>query len=189
MIVLAVIAGLVLLTAIVGVVAYNRFVQQRQYIDNAWSNVDTELQRRYDLVPNLVETVKGYAAHERTTFEAVTRARADAIDDHGSPAEQAVTESVLVDALKSLFAVSEAYPDLQASTSFVDLQRQLISTEDRIQAARRFYNNNVRAYNERVQSVPTNLIARLFGFDERTYFDVEGSVRAGGAPEVTFEPE
>jgi LemA protein len=189
MIVIGVVVAVVILALIVGVLGYNRFVQQRQYIDNAWSNVETELRRRYDLIPNLVETVKGYASHESSTLEAVTRARANAVADDGTPAEQATTENVLVGALQSLFAVSEAYPDLEASTSFLDLQRQLIGTEDRIQAARRFYNNNVRAYNERVQSVPSNIIARLFDFTTRSYFDIEEAVHAGGAPEISFEPE
>jgi LemA protein len=185
-IVIIVVAVIAFLLVVACVVAYNRFVQQRQYIDNAWSNVETELRRRYDLIPNLVETVKGYAAHESATLEAVTSARARAVADNGTPAQQSTTENALVGALQSLFAVSEAYPDLKASASFLDLQRQLISTEDRIQAARRFYNNNVRAYNERVQSVPANIIAKLFGFDVRTYFDVDQAVQAGGAPEVSF---
>ena len=189
MVVLIVVAVVVLLVILCAVVAYNRFVQQRQYVDNAWANVETELRRRYDLVPNLVQTVKGYAAHERATLEAVTAARASAVADDGTPAEQSQSEGVLVGALRSLLAVSEAYPDLKASTSFLDLQRQLIGTEDRIQAARRFYNNNVRAYNERVQSVPTNVIAKLFGFHERTYFNVDEAVPAADAPAVAFEAD
>ncbi len=189
MIVLVIVAVVLFLLVVICVVAYNRFVQQRQYIDNAWSNVETELRRRYDLIPNLVETVKGYASHENTTLEAVTAARATAVADDGTPAEQSATENALVGALHSLFAVSESYPDLKASASFLDLQRQLIATEDRIQAARRFYNNNVRAYNERVQSVPANVIAKLFGFETRTYFNVDEAVHAGGPPDVTFEPE
>ncbi len=189
MIVLYVALGVVALIGIAVVISYNRFVQQRQYIDNAWSNVETELRRRYDLVPNLVETVKGYAAHERATFEAVTAARARALADQGTPGEQSQSENALVGALQSLFAVAEAYPNLQASDGFLDLQRQLVTTEDRIQAARRFYNNNVRGYNERVQSVPTNVIARVFGFHEREYFDVDEAVHAGPAPEVSFDAE
>jgi LemA protein len=186
-VVIAVAAVVIVLLLVIGVVTYNRFIQQRQYIDNAWANVESELQRRYDLVPNLVETVKAYAAHERDTFEAVIRARSVAQGDHGDPAHQAASENMLVGALKSLFAVSEAYPDLKANVSFLDLQDQLVTTEDRIQASRRFYNNNVRAYNERVQSVPSNVVARLFGFDLRSYFDIEQAVRTGPAPEVTFE--
>jgi LemA protein len=188
-IVLVIVAVVLFLLVVTCVVAYNRFVQQHQYMDNAWSNVETELRRRYDLIPNLVETVRGYASHENTTLEAVTAARADAVADDGTPAEQSATENALVGALHNLFAVSESYPDLKASASFLDLQRQLIATEDRIQAARRFYNNNVRAYNERVQSVPTNVIAKLFGFETRTYFNVDEAVHAGSPPEVTFDPE
>ena len=137
-------------------------------IDNLWSNVDTELKRRYDLVPNLVETVKGYASHEQATFTEVIEARSAAVSSTGTPAEQAGDENMLVGALRQLLAVSEAYPDLKANTGFLELQQELVRTEDRIQAARRFYNANVRAYNTRVQSVPTNLVARI------------------GGPEVTF---
>jgi LemA protein len=184
----AVVGGVLVVVLIALVVAYNRFVQQRQYIDNAWANVETELERRYALIPNLVETVKGYAAHERSTFEAVTAARARAVAEHGDAAEQARTENALVGALQGLMAVSEAYPALEASTSFLDLQRQLVTTEDRIQAARRFYNNNVRSYNERVQSVPSNVVARVFGFENRPYFDIDQAVRTD-SPQVTFGSE
>ena len=179
------VVGVVLLAAVV--VPYNRFVRQRQFIDNAWANVETELRRRYDLIPNLVETVKGYAAHERATLERVTVARGRAVANHGSPVEQAGEENVLVGALGSLLAVAEAYPDLEADASFGDLQRQLTATEDRIQAARRFYNNNVRDYNERVQTVPTMLVARAFGFGLREYFEVDRAIRGGGAPPVGFD--
>jgi LemA protein len=165
--------------------SYNRFVSQRQYIRNSWANVDTELRRRYDLIPNLVETVKGYAAHERATFEAVTRARTVATASDGDAAAQARDENVLVDALKSLLAVAEAYPDLQASEQFLQLQRELVTTEDRIQAARRFFNNNVRDYNRRVQSIPSMFIAKAFSFREESYFEVEAAVRS--APEVQLE--
>ena len=168
--------------------SYNRFVRQRTLIDNSWSNIDTELKRRYDLIPNLVETVKGYAAHEATTLEAVTEARTQAMADNGSPDQQARSENNLVGSLKSLLAVSEAYPDLKASTCFLDLQHQLVGTEDRIQAARRFYNNNVRDYNQRVQSVPTNLIAKVFGFESRQYFEVDEAV-VGAAPHRRLRPE
>jgi LemA protein len=184
-----VVVGLVFVIVAVLVVTYNRFVRQRQYIDNAWANVESELRRRYDLIPNLVETVKGYASHESATLEAVTRARADAVADEGTPTEQATSENALVGALRGLLAVSEAYPDLKANASFLDLQHQLVGTEDRIQAARRFYNNNVRAYNERVQSVPSNVVARLFGFEARGYFEVEPAVSGDASPQVTFDAE
>jgi LemA protein len=167
--------------------SYNRFVRQRQLVANAWSNVDTELRRRYDLVPNLVETVKGYAAHERATLEAVIRARAQAVASTGNAAEQARDENVLVDALKQLFAVAEAYPDLEASEHFLDLQRELVNTEDRIQAARRFYNGNVRDLNRRVDSFPSMVVARIFHFARADYFHVEPAVRTAGAPQVSLD--
>jgi LemA protein len=164
-------------------VGYNRFVRQRTLIDNSWSNVDTELQRRYDLIPNLVETVKGYATHERSTLESVTAARNQAVASHGSPEQQAAAENALVGSLRSLFAVSEAYPDLKADAAFADLQHQLTATEDRIQAARRFYNNNVRDYDARVQSVPSNVIAGLCRFERREYFQIDTAVEQS-APQV-----
>jgi LemA protein len=157
--------------------AYNRFVDQRNTIENSWSNVDTELNRRYDLVPNLVETVKGYAAHERTTLEAVTVARREAMADQGPPEAQAESERPLVGALRKLLAVAENYPELKASTHFMSLQDELVHTEDRIQAARRFYNANVRDYNTRVEAIPSSLIAKMFGFRRLEFFNVEPAVR------------
>jgi LemA protein len=174
----------VVVLAIATFVSYNRFVSQRQYITNAWANVDTELQRRYDLIPNLVATVKGYAAHERETLEAVVAARNLARDEHGGTDEQARSENGLVDALKHLLAVSEAYPDLKADQQFLELQRELSATEDRIQAARRFFNNNVRDYNRRVQSIPSMFVARLTGFVEHAYFEVEPVVRPAPAVQL-----
>ncbi|HVN50214.1 MAG TPA: LemA family protein [Acidimicrobiales bacterium] len=171
-----VVLGVVLIAVVLFFGSYNRFVRQRNLIDNSWSNIDTELKRRYDLIPNLVETVKGYAAHEAGTLGAVTEARTRAMAQTGTPEQQAETENTLVGTLKSLLAVSEAYPDLKANTGFLDLQRQLVGTEDRIQAARRFYNNNVRDYNQRVQSLPTNVIAALFHFELRQYFEIDEAV-------------
>ena len=171
-----IVVGVVLVAAALFFGSYNRFVRQRNLIDNSWSNVDTELKRRYDLIPNLVETVKGYAAHEASTLGAVTEARSQAMAQTGTPEQQARTENALVGSIKSLLAVSEAYPDLKANTGFLDLQHQLVATEDRIQAARRFYNNNVRDYNERVQSLPTNVIAKLCHFPRRQYFEVDEAV-------------
>lgn len=166
-VVLVVVAGLALLSS------YNRFVRQRALIGNAWANVETELKRRYDLVPNLVETVRGYAAHERGTLEEVIEARSRAADSHGSPGDQASDENMLVGALRHLMALSEDYPDLRANESFGELQRELVTTENRIQAARRFFNNNVRDYNTRCQTVPSNLVASAFGFRQEEYFEVE----------------
>jgi LemA protein len=187
MIVLYVILGLIVLLLIFGVVAYNRFVSQRQQIRDAYSNIDTELRRRYDLIPNLVESVRGYAQHERATFDEVTRARAAAIGAQG-PAEQAQAENMLTSALRSLFAVAEAYPELRASENFQALQAELATTEDRIQVSRRDYNDNVREFNERVQSVPSNVIASMFGFKEEPFFEIEEGDRATleQAPRVDF---
>jgi LemA protein len=161
-----------------GVLSYNRFVWQRNLIHSSWSNIDTELRRRYDLIPNLVETVKGYAAHERDVLEAVTRARTNAVDAHGEAGEQAAAEGPLVAALRQLFAVAEGYPDLKANQSFLDLQHELVDTEDRLQAARRFYNLNVQGYNRRIQSFPSSLIAGMFHFETADYFEVEPALRA-----------
>ena len=185
-IVIWVLVGVLAVVLLAGAVAFNRFVRQRNLIDDSWSNIDTELTRRYALIPNLVETVKGYATHERTTFEAVAAARQQAMGDHGPPEDQARSENALVGSLKTLLAVGEAYPDLQASTGFLDLQHQLTATEDRIQAARRLYNNNVRDYNQRVQSVPSNLIAALGGFAAREYFQIDEAVDRE-TPSVVFD--
>lgn len=176
------------LVAVVGLwllVSYNRFVEQRQLIADAWANVETELQRRYDLIPNLVRTVEGYVAHEREVLEAVTATRARAAANHGPPDEQARDENTFVGALRQLFAVSEGYPELKASRNFLALQRELVTTEDRIQAARRFYNGNVRDYNRRVQSVPSNVVAGAFSFAEERYFEVEEAL-ARTVPTTAF---
>jgi LemA protein len=183
-VVLAVVLAVALVAGVSWLLAYNRFVRQRQLIDNAWSNVDTELKRRYELIPNLVATVKGYAAHERDTLEAVVEARAAAVASNGNPRAQAQDENVLVDALKQLLALREAYPDLKANGQFLDLQSQLVTTEDRIQAARRLYNANVRDYNTRVQSFPGALVARAGHFEKAPFFELERAARDAGAPEV-----
>jgi LemA protein len=181
-----IILGIVALLAIGAVVSYNRFVSQRNLIRDSWANIDTELRRRYDLIPNLVETVRGYASHERETFENVTRARAAAATATGSPAEQAAAEGPFVAALRQLFAVAEAYPDLRANQNFLALQQELSNTEDRLQTARRFYNSNVRSYNERVQSFPSNFIANSFHFEEEEFFEVDEGIREAGPPRVSF---
>jgi len=151
MIALWIVVALIVIAGISLVLSYNRFVRQRQLVRNSWANIDTELRRRYDLIPNLVETVKGYAAHERGVFEEVARTRSAAAAATGSPAEQAAAEGPFVAALRQLFAVAENYPDLKANQNFLALQAELSNTEDRIQAARRFYNANVQDYNRRVQ--------------------------------------
>ena len=187
MIALWIVLGVVALVLLFGVVSYNRFVSQRQQIRDAFANIDTELRRRYDLIPNLVETVRGYATHERETFERVTQARTAAIEAEG-PAQQAQAENMLTSALRGLFAVAEAYPELRASDNFQALQGELANTEDRIQTSRRFYNANVREYNERVQSVPSNVIAGMFKFREEEYFEIDEAERATveQAPRVDF---
>lgn len=180
-----VILGLIVLVGLIAVFSYNRFVSQKQLIKDAFSNIDTELRRRYDLIPNLIETVKGYAAHERGVFEAVTQARAAAINAQG-PAQQAQAENMLSGALKSLFAVAEAYPDLKANQNFLALQAELSNTEDRIQTSRRFYNSNVRDYNTRVQKFPSSVIAGMFNFKAEEYFEIDEAIREAGPPKVDF---
>jgi len=170
-----VVAVIVLLPLLWLIGTYNGLVRLRQHVRESWSGIDTELKRRYDLIPNLVETVKGYAAHERQVLEEVTRARQQAVASTGSPGEQAMSENLLVGALKHLFAVAENYPDLKASTNFLHLQQELVNTEDRIQAARRFYNANVRDMNTRVETVPSNIVANMFGFKTEEFFEVESA--------------
>jgi LemA protein len=183
-----VVLGIIVVVVLAGVVGYNRFVSQKNLIRDAWANIDTELRRRYDLIPNIVETVKGYAAHEREVFENVTKARAAATGATGSPAEQAAAEGPLVAALRQLFAVVENYPELKANQNFLALQAELTNTEDRLQTSRRFYNANVRDYNRRVQSFPSNIIANMFNFKEEEFFEVDEALRGdAGVPRVSFE--
>jgi len=184
-----VLLALILLVVFGGIASYNRFVSQRNLVRDAWANIDTELRRRYDLIPNLVESVRGYASHERTVFENVTRARAAAASATGSPAAQAAAEGPLVAALRQLFAVVENYPDLKANQNFLALQQELANTEDRLQTSRRFYNANVRDYNQRVKQFPSVIIASAFNFEEEEFFEVEDSLREAGAPQVAFGGE
>jgi len=173
---IVVVVALVVLLLLAAVSVYNGLVRRRNQVDNAWSQIDVQLKRRYDLIPNLVETVKGYAAHERGTLEAVTRARADAIDAQG-PAAQAAAENVLTGALKSLFAVAESYPDLRANQNFLELQQELATTEDRAAYARQYYNDAVLAYNNKVGTIPSSIFAGMFGFAPRGYFEAGGEER------------
>jgi LemA protein len=183
---LIVIAAFVLLPVIFVVAQYNALVALKNYIRESWSNVDTELKRRYDLIPNLVAVVKGYAAHERDTLERVTELRNRCVANNGSPSEQAVDEKQLVDSLKQLLVVVENYPQLKADQNFLKLQTELVNTEDRIQAARRFYNGNVRDYRNKCETFPSNLVANLFGFkSEGDFFSVPPSVLE--VPNVDFE--
>jgi LemA protein len=170
---LYIVGGIVLILLIWFVAAYNTFVRLHQHVKESWSGVDTELKRRYDLIPNLVETVKGYAAHEKQVLEAVIQARSRAVASIGSPESQARDENALVGAIKQLFALAEGYPNLKASGNFLELQKQLANTEDRIQAARRFYNANVRDLNTRVDVFPSNLVARMFGFGKEEFFEID----------------
>ena len=158
------------------IVMYNSLVRLRVGCDSAWSDIDVQLKRRHDLIPNLVETVKGYAAHEKGTFENIARLRSQAMQAT-TPADKASVENQLSGALKSLFAVAENYPDLKASEEFTQLQRSLSQTEDSIQNARRLYNAVVRDMNTRVESLPTNLLAGMFGFHSRQFFEAEAADR------------
>jgi LemA protein len=150
---------------------FNRLVTLRNRAKEAWADIDVQLKRRYDLIPNLVETVKGYAAHEKEVFEKVTEARAKAISAQGLT-EKGQAENMLSGTLKSLFAVAESYPELKANQNFLELQRELTDTEDKIQAARRFYNGNVRDLNIQIETFPTNLIAGAFGFQKMEFFEI-----------------
>jgi LemA protein len=186
LIIVIIVVVLVLLLGLYLVFAYNRLVRTRNQIDNAYSQIDVQLKRRYDLIPNLVETVKGYAAHEKSTFEAVTNARANAIQAQQgtSPAQQAQAENVLSGALKSLFAVAEAYPDLKANQNFLNLQEELTATEDRIAYSRQFFNDSVLSYNNAIQTFPRNMLAGMFHFEKREFFDAEPE--ASGPVQVQF---
>lgn len=164
-------------------ILYNRLVQLKVRADGAWADIDVQLKRRHDLIPNLVETVKGYASHEKDTFEAVVNARAKAMSAQG-PVDRAQAENMLTGALKSLFALAEAYPDLRASENFSQLQTSLSEIETAIQNARRYFNAVVRDLNTKVLQFPSNLVARTFGFKEREFFEIAEGERA--APEVTF---
>ena len=165
---------------------FNRLVHLRNLLRESWRDIDTELQRRYDLIPNLVSTVKGYAAHERDVFDSVTTLRTQAMAEHGPPDAQAPREQALGHGVAQLMAVAEQYPDLKASQGFLALQSELVNTEDRIQISRRIYNANVRAYDSLVQTFPSLIIARMFHFEAQPYFEVEPSVRDAGPPSVAL---
>jgi len=173
----AIIVLLLVAAVVLWVIAtFNRFISLRNRIDNSWSQIDIQLKRRFDLIPNLVETVKGYAAHEKEVFEKVTEARA-AITKAGTPHEQGEAQNMLSGALKSLFAVAEAYPDLKANENFIMLQEELSGTESKIAYARQFYNDSVMAYNSLIQSFPASFLAGMFGFSPREYFQIEEAAK------------
>jgi LemA protein len=169
------------------IATYNRLVTLRQRVKEAWADIDVQLKRRHDLIPNLVETVKGYATHEASVFQKVTEARAAAVSAGatGSPEQRAQAENVLTGALRSVFAVAEAYPQLQASQNFRDLQENLTATEDKISFARRFYNGNVRDYNTSLQTLPTSLFAGMLGFRPEQYFELTDAAERE-VPQVKF---
>jgi LemA protein len=179
-----VVIALIVVVGLLLVALYNRLVQQRNRVDNAWAQVEVQLKRRWDLIPNLVETVKGYAAHERGTFEAVTQARANA-QKASNPAEAAQAEGILGAALGRLFAVAEAYPELQADENFRQLQTELSETENRVAVSRQVYNDTVLTYNNTVQTFPGLVLAGPFGFSIREFFEVEDEAQRD-APAVDF---
>ena len=182
-----IILGIIVVIAIYAVMLYNRMVSLRQVVNQAWSDISVQLKQRHDLVPNLVETVKGYAAHERGTLEAVTQARNAAVSA-ASPEAQAKAENMLTGALRQLFALSEAYPDLKANQNFLQLQSDLSDLENKIAAARRFFNNAVQEFNTAIQSFPMVLVAGPMGFTQRTFFEVDEGERAAveAPPQVKF---
>ncbi len=183
MIIVIILVVVVVIVALVFVAGYNRLVRFRNRVDSSWSQIGVQLNRRHDLIPNLVETVKGYAAHEKGTLEAVVQARNAAVQAQG-PEQQGQAENVLSGALRQLFALSEAYPDLKANTTFLNLQEELTSTEDRISYARQFYNDVVLKYNNKLQTIPTNIIGGMFNFTQREYFATPEE--ANVAPKVQF---
>jgi LemA protein len=174
---------LVLVVALVAVLVYNRLVRLRNRTENSWAQVDVQLRRRYDLIPNIVEAVKGYASHERGTFDEVTQARTAAQQAQGV-AEQAQAENALTAAIGRLFAVAEAYPQLRATENFQQLQEQLADVEQKIAVSRQVYNDTVLTYDNALETVPTNIVAGLFGFRPQAYFETEGTARE--APAVQF---
>jgi LemA protein len=186
MIAVWIVLGLIVLLAIYLIALYNGLVTKRNRVDNAWAQIEVQLKRRRDLIPNLVETVKGYAAHERGTFEAVTQARAAAAGAQG-PAATAEAEGFLTQALGKLFAVAEAYPDLKANQNFLDLQNQLRDTEDKISVSRQVYNDTVLTFNNAIQVFPAVLIAGPFGFTKREFYEIEDATDRE-VPEVSFAP-
>ena len=177
---------LIILIVVVGIVLvgmYNGLVKQKNRVEGAWAQIDVQLKRRYDLIPNLVETVKGYATHEKETLEAVIQARNAGVSAQG-PAQQAEAENMLTGALRSLFALSEAYPDLKANQNFLNLQEELTSSEDRIAYARQYYNDAVNTYNTKIESFPTSAMAKRLNYQQREYFEAEGEAR--GPVDVKF---
>ena len=174
---LIILAVVILLPLIFVIATFNSLTRLRNHIRDSWSNIDTELKRRYDLIPNLVSTVQAYSAHEKELFEKITRLRSQCLASTGHVSQQTIDEKHLVTALQQLLAVVENYPNLKADAHYLELQKELTNTEDRIQAARRFYNGNIRDYRNKRETFPSNLIAAAFAFEPLEYFDVEPAVR------------
>lgn len=181
-----VILGIFAFVVLWAIFAFNRLVTLRNRVREAWSDIEVQLKRRYDLIPNLVEAVKGYAKHEREAFENVTRARAEALKGGATPHERAEKENMLTGALKSIFAIAEAYPDLKANTNFLELQRELSDTENKIQASRRFFNSNVLELNNAIEVFPSNLVASGFGFKKEEFFDLDETPAQREPVKVSF---
>jgi LemA protein len=182
MIVLYVLIGLVVLVALYVIVTYNGLVSLKVRVSEAWSDIEVQMKRRYNLIPNLVEAVKGYMKHERGTLETVTRLRNEAMANQGTPGEQARSENMLAGALKSLFALAENYPELKANQGFLDLQDDLADVEDKIQSARRYYNGSVRDLNVKIEQFPSNLVARGFKFVQAVFFELDEADTAARQP-------
>jgi LemA protein len=183
-----VILGIVVVLILYVIMLYNGFVKSRVRVNGAWSDIEVQMKRRYNLIPNLVETVKGYANHEASTLEKLTQARAAAVSNEGTPATQAQTENLLTGALKSVFAVAEAYPDLKANENFLSLQNDLTEVEEQIQSARRYYNGSVREMNTKVDQFPGNIVARKFNFTKAEFFELdEGDADARQPVAVNFD--
>ncbi len=181
-----VLLGIVVVVGVILMTMYNGLVQAKNSVENAWSQIDVQLKRRHDLIPNLVETVKGYVKHERETLEAVTKARQQAIDlSNASVADRAKIENFLTQTLKSLFAVSEAYPDLKANENFLNLQEEITTTENRVSFSRQAYNDEVLNLNNKVEMFPTNIIAGMFGFTQGEYFEID-DLAEKEVPKVQF---
>ncbi len=180
--IIVIVVLLVLIAVVIGM--YNGLIRRRNQVENSWSQIDVQLKRRLDLIPNLVETVKGYAAHERETLQAVIDARNAAISAPDTPREQAQADGVLTGALRQLFALSEAYPDLKANQNFLALQEELTATEGRVAYSRQFYNDSVLDYNTRIEQFPTLIFARMLHFERREYFEADEAARS--APSVEF---
>lgn len=180
-----IILGIVVVLALYVWATYNSLVTLRVRVDEAWSDITVQLKRRADLIPNIVEAVKGYASHEKGVFDSVTQARAETISA-SSPGEAAVAEGHMQSALKSIFAVAEAYPQLQASQNFLQLQSELVDTENKIQASRRFYNGGVREFNTKLQIFPNNIFSKMFGFTSREFFEVENLAAISEPPRIQF---